>query len=193
MGISSNGNGNVSVKFVEPNIVRITAGNETVADFKPTGVELSKDLSAPGGHHHVLTFSKYSLIQGQSTAMTASLIQQINVSGSLVSNVLAQKGVVMVRPGSIVGISLNSENGTASTVFLSGALTASVTLDGANTSFQLVATPSGSRFVTTQAKDTTAFSASQLIGVSLTASAGYGSDQLSGVSASWVASVVVEF
>ncbi len=190
--LSSNGNGNVSVKYVEPNTVRVTAGGNTVVDFNPNDATFSQDIVAPGGQLAQLTYFK-NIIQGQTTAMTASAF--VSASQGLLAGTGAQLKRPMLRAGSVLGLCLYTENVNFTAIgtnpFVSGALTASVTIDGANTALTLVCEPTGSTFVSVVAKNLYPFSASQKIGVSLTASAGYGSDHLAS-SASWLAVVMVE-
>ncbi len=191
--ISTGGNGNAHVKYVEPNTIRVTAGGNTVVDHNPNGAVFSQDVTAPGGMHQRLKFFKGGVLQAQSTQMTASFI----VSGAQAT--LAQSVAVtkepMFRAGSVLGLMLYTENANFTAIgtipFASGVLTASVTLDGVNTAATLVCEPSGTTFLGLFAKDLVAFSASQKIGVTLTSSVTYGSDHLN-LSASWTALVLIE-
>jgi hypothetical protein len=169
------------------NTNKVTVARETIT-LSPA-VTFSSDVTIPGGAPQTFMFAKEYVLQGATTQMTASIM-----SGA--TEELIQTRYPMVRSGSILGLTLYSEQG----LVLSGTnsqLTASVTLDGANVAATVIlGTGSVGHFIT--AKDTSGltFNGGQTIGVSLTASDAYESQhsvRLASVSASWTAAVLVEF
>jgi len=140
------------------------------------GLKVDEDVNAAGGFRSQLFFRQKPL-QGVPLAM----------SSSLCTNELSLSKYPMASAGSVIGLSLYS----ADSAIDSGALTASLTIDGVkSTDVQLIMTTGSAAAATLVAKDTATFSASQQLGVVVTASADYVSDLAT--SGSFVASLFVE-
>jgi hypothetical protein len=143
-------------------------------------VDPTSDLNAPGGYAQTLTLTNVRMIQNTYSSMTASMVT------SSLQPEKAFTRIPMVRAGSILGLVLYTEDGLVK----SGSLSASVTLDGANTAVTL-GMNTGSAGTATSAKDAVTFTAAQAIGVSLTASSTYLCEP-DVTSASFMAAVLVE-
>ena len=197
MGLPTGGDGSAALTYNKTTrqweiktggVNRVTVGDGTTTIAN--AVTFSSDVTIPGGVPQTFVFFKNALLQDQRTIMTASLISSGSAWGGQ-----AYTRVPMVRSGSIMGLTLYGET----SVVISGtspvALTASVTLDGANVGTPvIITTGSVGHFI--QEKDVTTFNGGQAIGVSLTASDGYlvqNTVELGSTSGSWAASVLVEY
>jgi len=187
------GDGGTTIKYVSRNIVRVVAGNVNVVDFKPgevnvatklvsAGLYSSADVSVSGGQAQSLMFAESHLLQSEFAEMTAS----VTVVTSSNTTHQAFTRVPVVRSGSILGLVIHTQDGTIK----SGAFSASVTIDGANTALTLGAN-TGSTVGVTAAKDVYTFNGFQTIGVTLTASADYLCEP-DVTSCSFLATVLVE-
>lgn len=158
--------------------LQVTGSIEAVGTISATStISATGDINAAGGFAQSFEFVQNNLLQGQYCNMTASLVGTV-----------AYLGVPMVRAGSVRGIAIKPLNTTQT--IKSGAFSASVMLNSANVACAVNAY-TGSLLSTTIAKDVVAFTAGQMLGVSLSASADYLSEP--GVtSASFIASVLVE-
>src|SRR3990167_3908786 len=183
--IESGGTGRAWVKINNGRDVEIASDGSARVTVTANETTLSNDVTAAGGFRMPLVFTHGKTLQNQRTLMTSS----VTVVSSSVANSPDRfmTRIPVDRAGSVVGLSLWSYDG----IITAGALTASVTIDGAvpSTTALLIMT-TGSNKATTYSKDATVFSSSQQIGVSLSASADY--LNTIAASASWMASVVIE-
>jgi hypothetical protein len=135
------------------------------------------DVDAAGGFRSAFIFSAPAVKQGEMTTMSSSII-----SGSEWAT-----RYPMPSNGSVLRVALYSDD---SNVTAGTGLTASVTVDGVQAAVQVIITTGSAAAGTAVAKDTATFSASQQLGVVLTASSGYLSSLAE--SGSFLASVLVE-
>lgn len=189
--VDSNGDGSVYVKSSGGQI-KIGAGGADQVSVGPGGssfaggVTVSGDLNASaGGMVKTYEFFSYRTLQGATPVMSSS---QFTVSGTAA----AGNGLTFYftkQPlrgsGSILGVTLYSEDGTIK----SGSLTGSVFVNGTLATTLILST--GSIGSVTLSKDAVTFNGSSLMTVQLTASAGYLTDVA--LSCSWGALVEVEF
>jgi len=189
--LPSNGNGNVAIKYTAKNKVEVVSDGETRLLVDNSGIAvtgdntITGDVNAAGGFAQSFTLTKLYMPQGGFTSMTASY-----VSSSLLVGLpaLAFTEIPMVRAGSVRGLVLSVLNSTQT--IKSGALSASVTINGVNAACTAVG-HTGSYIVKTIAKDVVTFTAGQRIGVTVSASALFLSEP-DVTSASFMASVLVE-
>jgi hypothetical protein len=138
---------------------------------------VTDDVNAAGGFRSAFVFSAPAVKQGEMTTMSSSII-----SGSEWAT-----RYPMPSAGSVLRVALYSDD---SNVTAGTGLTASVTVDGVQAAVNVVITTGSAAVGTAVAKDTATFSASQQLGVVLTASSGYLSSLAE--SGSFLASVLVE-
>ena len=194
--MNTNGDGSAYVKYSNKNVL-IGSGDADKITVAPNSVTLaadllmtSNDINSQGGQVSGRNYFFLHLKQNQHAHMTASTL--LSGTTGLFGGAVDVRDRLMMRAGSVLRLGLYSPNGV-SNAFRSGALTASIMVDGVNQSLSLICIPTGSQFLSSlTSKDTVTFSASQLLGVSITASADYGSEALLGTSASWIATVLIE-
>jgi hypothetical protein len=186
MSLPTDGSGRNGIKFVAPGTIRVTTDDATRVDINKENMTVNADLDAMGGYHVPFQFYAGKVAQGAKGQMTGSVVVLTSTFAAVGSHTVATR-YPMVRNGSVVGMALWSPD----SIMLQAGLTASITVDGANVTGANLIMLTGSNKATTFTKDSYTFSASQQVGVSFTASAGYESSLA--LSGSWVCTVLVEF
>jgi hypothetical protein len=144
-------------------------------------VTLTGDLNAAGGNQVNYTFFRNNVLQGTFPHMTSSFL----TGGFGAASVYLRQP--LRKNGSIVGITIYTEDATVK----SGSLSASVTINGSTVVGASTAIPTGTIVGASFAKDTYSFSALSTLGVQFSASTGYFTDK-DPLSGSWLAVVTVE-
>jgi hypothetical protein len=191
--LDTNGDGSAYVKYSNGQ-VKVGAGSADQLSVGGGGVTVANQLTvagdlniAGGGQVKTYEYFAYKTLQGTTPVMSAS---QITVSGTATAGngaTFYYTKQPLRGSGSIVGISLFSEDGTVK----SGSLTASLFINGAFQNGAVVAIGTGSLASVGFSKDAIPFSGSGLLTVQLTCSSGYLADVAT--SCSWGVVVEVEF
>lgn len=191
--LDSNGDSSVYVKADNAGNVKIGAGGQdrVVVGRNSTSitgdVNISQgDLNAVGGYVRTYQFVHMRTLQNSTPVMTGSVIQLSGTAAAGNSTMKFLTRVPLRGSGSIIGISLITEDGTVK----SGSLSASVFVNGTYTGASLLMF-TGTVASTTFAKDTYTFNGNSYLQVQLTASDQYHNDLVA--SCSFLCNVDVEF
>lgn|SRR3990167_5042598 len=167
MGFDTGGDGNAYVKYSGGNIV-IGAGGTDKVTVAPGDVTLSSDIIAAGGLTKNHSFYKVRLRQGSFPVMTSSIL-----SGARDAEDRAVfTRIPLPKAGSVLSISLITQDCTVK----SGSLSGTITISGTPSATGTVGMSTGTIVYNTFAKDLVTFTAGQYLEVQLSASTTFATD-----------------
>lgn len=191
--LDTNGDGSAYVKY-SGGSVKVGAGNSDQLTIGGGGVTVAQGLQingdfnpTAGGLVRTYEYFSYKTLQGTTPLMSSS---QITVSGTAAAGngatfYYTKQG--LRGSGSILGVTLFSEDGTVKT----GALTGTLLINGVPVAGSQVIITTGSLASVGFSKDVLTFAGSALLSMQLTCSAGFTTDVAS--SASWASIVEIEY
>mgnify|MGYP001558527516 CR=1 FL=1 len=191
--LPTGGDGSAYVKYSNGNVVvgagsvdRLTVGNGTVT--LAGELSASGDLNVGGGQMHDYDFVAYRVRQSSTPIMSSSIFDFSGTAALGNSQRVVFTRVPLAKAGSVLAVSLLTQDCTVK----SGSLSGTVLIDGTPNANAWVGMHTGTISTRRLTKDIASFEAGSYLELQLTASSGYLTDT-DPTSGSFIAIVTVEY
>ena len=185
--INSNGDGSAYVKYSNGGVVIGTGNSDRLTVNNLGDVTVSGDLNVAAGMVRDAQFVSYRVNQGTTPLMSSSIVDFSGTAALGNSTRIVFTRIPLMRAGSVLGISLLTQNCTVK----SGSLSGTVLISGVPTA-ATVGMNTGTIATSVFNKDSITFGANSYLEVQLTASSTYLTD-LDPTSGSFMCLVSVEY